>query len=192
MDNGAMGGAVNAANQDLQGFPRMQEGFAAALQGNHLLMTAMGLAAQFEKAVAVFEAGSDGFALEALERQQVVVNLEWHARVLTAVRQLLKEGRGLHDVIRHARNDEETEGEVEKAGCGLAGHWNRNRNRQIRGWRRAVVRSVFIIERNIIERYEGKCDGTRIGGAGFFSPKWPDDSGALAWHGRRIPIFMLH
>jgi hypothetical protein len=43
-----------------------------------------------------------------------------------------------------------------------------------------VVRSVFIIERNILERNEGKCDGTRIGGAGFVPPNRPDDSGALA------------
>jgi hypothetical protein len=43
-----------------------------------------------------------------------------------------------------------------------------------------VVRSVFIIERNIIERNEGKCDGIRMSGAGFIPPNRPDDSGAFA------------
>jgi len=124
----------------------------------------------------LLETSGRGLMFQVADGEQVVIHEERNAGMFAAMFQFLEGAQGLHNVKGHARHDEETEGEVEQTGCGLAGHGSR----QLRGWRSAVVRSVFIIERNIVERNESKCDGTRIGGAGFVPPNRPDDSRTLA------------
>ena len=85
MDGGVMESAVDAANEDLQGFAGMQEIVAAALERDHLLAPIEVFTPQFQEAIAVPETGGDGFALQISEGQQVGVDLEGHAGVFAAV-----------------------------------------------------------------------------------------------------------
>ncbi len=42
-------------------------------------------AAQFQEAIAILEASGDGFALQVFERQQIIIDLKWHAGMLAAM-----------------------------------------------------------------------------------------------------------
>lgn len=168
--------AICAPHHHGECLSRRNKVFAATGDRDELAFVAIRLAMNFKQPVTLFETSRDGLMLQAADGEQVVIHEERDAGMFAAMFQFLVGGQGLHNIKGHAGHDEETEGEVEQTGCGLAGHGSR----QLRRWRSVVVRSVFIIERNILERNEGKRDGTRIGGAGFVPPNRPDDSGALA------------